>query len=115
MSAAPIACMLSGNDFKERLRWIADLNRTSLKDSNRDDLRLILRYETDALSQVRQMVEHEQACCRFLSFDVAERSDGITLTIMAPEEAREAADMVFAPFEQADQGKSGCSCCAGAP
>lgn len=114
MSAAPIACMLSGNDFKERLKWLADLNRRALIGSDRDDLRLTLRYKTRALKQVRQLVEQEQACCPFLSFEVAKQSNAVVLVITAPEEARVAADTVFEPFVQTRPEKAGCGCCGNA-
>ena len=113
MSAAPIACMLSGNDFKERLKWMADLSRKALIGSERDDLRLSLTYMTGALKQVRQMVDQEQACCPFLSFEVAERPDGVVIVITAPEEARTAADTVFEPFMQIEARMPGCACCGG--
>lgn len=37
---APIACTLDTGGLKERLDWIADLNRRALRESHRDDLRL---------------------------------------------------------------------------
>lgn len=110
MSAPPIACMLSGQDFKERLAWIADLNWRSLKSSQRNDLQLILTYARSALKHVTQMVERERACCPFLVFDVNAGDRVVTLSITAPEEAREAADDVFQPF-LGGASKAGCSCC----
>lgn len=114
MSAAPIACMLSGNDFEDRLKWMADLNRQAFVRSERDDLSLTLTYIPGALHQVRQMVDQEQACCPFLSFEIAERHDGVVVVIKAPEDAREMADTVFAPFLQNEARKSGYGCCGGA-
>ncbi|MEQ1607947.1 MAG: hypothetical protein ABL956_03090 [Hyphomonadaceae bacterium] len=110
MNAPPIACMLSGTDFKQRLEEIADLNRKSLRHARRDDLRLTLSYKPGALGQVQLMVEQELACCPFLSFDVTAHETGVTLTITAPEEARGTVDSLFEPFQQANVAKGGCSC-----
>src|SRR5689334_13901556 len=108
MSAPPIACMLTGQDFKQRPAWIADLNRKSLKKADRADLQLTLTYDRRALRQVEQMVEQERACCPFLTFDIQSDKKGVTLRIVAPEGAREAAEEVFKPFT-GDAQASGCS------
>jgi hypothetical protein len=44
------------------------------------------------------MVQLEEACCAFLLFQMYERPDAVTLTIKAPEEAREIADDMFDRF-----------------
>jgi len=113
MSAPPIACMLSGQDFKARLAWIADLNRRSLKQTHLDDLQLTLSYEQGALRQVEELVERERACCPFLSFGIQSDKDSVSLSITAPEDAREAANSIFEPFISASQS-SGCSYCGSA-
>jgi len=102
--------MLSGQDFKTRLAWIADLNRKSLKQTHRADLQLTLTYDHGALRQVEELVERERACCSLLSFAILSDKDGVSLSITAPEDAREAADSVFEPFMSARQS-SGCYCC----
>lgn len=113
MSAPPIACLLTGQDFKARLAWIADLNRRSLKEIRRHELQLTLTYDTQALADVEEMVAREQACCPFLSFAIRPDVSGVHLSITAPEEAREIADSVFDPFTGATQ-TAGCSCCGAA-
>lgn len=97
---APIACTLDTASFKERLGWIADLNRRALKASHRDDLKLTLSYDPSAIDEVRRMVAGEQTCCAFLGFDVVERGNAVIVTIKAPEGAREAAETLFEPFSQ---------------
>lgn len=97
--AAPIACVLDAGDFKARLAWIADLNRRALRESRRDDLRLELTYTADALEDVHELMRREQQCCAFLDFDLRADRDAIRLVVTAPETAREAAELVFEPFQ----------------
>lgn len=96
--AQPIACTLSGKDLRDRRASNADLAREGLLSHQRDDLALCLWYRPDVVGRVRQMVEQEEACCAFLSFQVDEQPDAVTLTIRAPEEAREIADALFDQF-----------------
>ena len=94
----PIACTLAPAAFKDRLAWISALNRDALRRHERRDLRLHLRYAPEARDRVREMVRNEQACCAFLSFDLREQPGEISLTITAPEAARESVDLLFEPF-----------------
>jgi hypothetical protein len=109
--AAPIACMLDTGDFKERLAWIADLNRRALLRSQRDDLRLELIYAPHAVEAVRELTRREQRCCAFLDFDLRIGGDSIRLVVTAPEAAREAAEFVFEPFQSKGDIVSAASCC----
>lgn len=109
----PIACTLSAGELKTRMTWIANLNKTALKELRRDGLKLALAYELSARDDVLQMVRDEEACCSFLTFAVQEELSSIRVIIEVPEAVRNAADEVFAPFlPQVSQQKiSGCSCC----
>jgi hypothetical protein len=109
----PIACTLGAGDFKARLAWIADLNRRALRGARRDDLRLELTYAPEARDDVSLMVRQEEACCAFLAFDLSEEGGAVRVTITAPEEARAAADTVFAPFAPSATASAptGCACC----
>jgi hypothetical protein len=108
--AAPIACMLDAGDFKNRIAWIADLNRRALVGSRRDDLRLELTYAPHAIQDVRELVRREQHCCAFLDFDLRQDDDAIRLVVTAPETAREAAEFVFEPFRSKSDAVSAASC-----
>ena len=115
---APIACTLDTASFKERLDWIADLNRRALQASHRDDLKLTLSYDPSAIDDVQRMVAGERTCCAFLDFDVVERADAVIVLITAPEGAREAAETQFEPFAQRgdrkpDAAVAACGCRAG--
>jgi hypothetical protein len=97
--AAPIACTLDTVNFRERLAWITELNRNALIDLRRDDLRLELTYAPHALEDVRELMRREQGCCAFLDFDLRSEGDTVQLIVTAPETVREAAELVFGPFQ----------------
>ena len=105
---APIACTLGPGDRRQRLAWIAELNRDALCGQRRDGLRLELTYAPAALDRVREMVALEQACCAFLAFDLRQQADSVRLVIEAPEEARDALDAVFASFQARETTASDC-------
>lgn len=94
----PIACTLTQGDFKERLQWIRNIASESLRDARREPSALHLTYDVSAAAQVREMVRKEEACCAFLHFDLREDVRGVHLSITAPEDAREAANDLFAHF-----------------
>jgi hypothetical protein len=96
---APVACTLGAGDFRQRLVWITDLNRDALRTQRRDGLRLELSYAPAALDRVREMVARERECCAFLTFDLQPEADAVRLVIEAPEDARDALDVVFEPFQ----------------
>jgi hypothetical protein len=108
----PIACTLTGGDFRERLAWFADLNRDALLAQRRNDLQLELAYRPEATARVREMVRREQECCAFLSFTLCEDADATRLTIVAPEAARDDADLLFEPFQSTSRIETSCACSA---
>lgn len=110
---APIACTLDGGSYKARLAWIADLNARALRATRRQDLRLELEYAASAIADVRQMVSQEQQCCAFLAFEIIEGGDTVILAVTAPEKAREAAESLFGPFQQATLQAATCGCVGG--
>ncbi|WFU14030.1 hypothetical protein [Bradyrhizobium sp. CB3481] len=114
VEAAPIACTLTPGEHKNRMSWIAALNRDALRGHRRRDLVLELRYAPEARARVAEMVRNEQLCCGFLAFDLHEAEDEIRLTIAAPEAAREAADSLFEPF-LAQASAPSCACASSVP
>ena len=107
---APIACTLTPGDFKSRMAWIGDLTRETLREHRRGGLALHLTYARAAADRVRQMVRQEQECCAFLTFDMREDVDAVRLTITAPENARDAADMLFEQFVTPRPKEDSCCC-----
>lgn len=110
--SAPIMCTLGAGDFRERIAWIAALNRDALVAQVRSDLAIRLDYRAAAVERVRQMMRQEQSCCAFLSFALDEGPDLVSLTVTAPEEARIAADALFEQFASSGvTQRTGCGCC----
>jgi hypothetical protein len=97
----PIACTLTASDLRQCLSWIATVNRDALLGHDRTDLTLRLRYAPAAVQKVMRLMRDEQACCAFLTFEMHEEPEAVTLTITAPEEARNTVDALFDPFMRA--------------
>ena len=114
VEASPIACTLRLGEFKDRLAWIAALNKDALRKYQRRDLVLELSYALEARERVREMVRNEQACCAFLAFELHETGNEIRLTVTAPETAREAADTLFEQFVASAPPPSSCACATSA-
>jgi hypothetical protein len=93
---------LAAGDLRDRLAWIAELNRDALRGYHRADLLLRLRYAPHAVRRVRELVRREQVCCAFLKFEMHEAPDEVTLTIRAPDAARSMGDVFFEPFLSAN-------------
>lgn len=107
---SPIACTLTSGAFKERMGWMAALNRDALRKYTRRDLVLERSYAPEARERVREMVRNEQRCCAFLGFELHEGASEIRLTVTAPETVREAADTLFEPFIANAPTPSSCAC-----
>jgi hypothetical protein len=101
----PIACTLTGNDYRERLAWIAQLNRDGLRSHRRGATSLELLFDAAVGDRVHQLVKREAECCAFLQFAVDESPDHVRVTVTVPEPAREMADELFAPFLPSAPGR----------
>jgi hypothetical protein len=111
----PIACTLTPGALKDRMGWIATLNRDALRKYVRRDLALELNYAPEARERVRQLVRNEQRCCAFLDFRLRETEGEIRLTVTAPEAARENADALFEPFIVNAPASPSYACAASSP
>lgn len=98
VEAPPIACTLPASGYQERVKSIRLLASRSLISARRAPSSLHLVYEADALGEVRDLVRAEQACCAFLDFKILEQEDGVHVTITAPADAAQAADVLFSHF-----------------
>jgi hypothetical protein len=95
---SPIACTLGGDDYAERLAWIANLNQDGLVSHERRETALELRYAASVRKRVHELVRKESECCAFLTFTLDESSHDVCLTITVPDRARDAAELFFEPF-----------------
>jgi hypothetical protein len=97
MAKAPIACTLSTEDYKAR---VAELRAVSqwLKDVQHGEGTVHLTYDPVAARRVRDLVQKEQLCCAFLRFEMREEESGFHLTITAPEEVHDTAEVLFENF-----------------
>ena len=65
---------------------------------------------SNASDYVRELIRREQQCCAFLEFELHAEDDIVRLVVTAPEEAREAAELVFEPFQSKAPATSAASC-----
>ena len=98
MEKPPVPCCLSAGKYQTRLAWIENLTRRALTAHTRDDLVLRLVYAPEAAGEVRTLVEQERMCCAFLTFDLDQRPNAVSVTITAPEAARDSVDVLFGHF-----------------
>ena len=98
MAEPPIACTLSADEFREQTARIRDLSRSALRVFRDGPLILRLTYHPSAADRVEQLVRRERSCCAFLHFTLTTDAAGVHLTITAPERARDAVDVFFAPY-----------------
>ena len=96
--AVPIACTLDLQAMGQRLAEIQRLTARHLRTHRVDGPTLRLTYGVDAAPEVARIVELERACCAFLTFELSSATDGVELTITAPEQDGSDAQWLFAQF-----------------
>jgi hypothetical protein len=96
----PVACSLNASDMGQRLAEIAEVGSESLIGRSSDGGSHELRFRADAGTRRRleAIVAAEAECCSFLGLSLSKRGDVLTLSIKAPEGAREVADGLAAAF-----------------
>lgn len=107
-----IACTLDTGEHRERMGWIAGLNRSALQSARREGVHLILTYTGESREDIREMIRREQECCPFLRFELDEHEKGLTLAISAPGVGEDALDGLFAPFLTGSGAGDRCACSA---
>lgn len=108
--AAPVACTLGADDYRERIAWIADINRSWLIDRKRTGHRLELTYRPAGIESVCEMIRREQACCGFLQFTTYDDDDAFRVVVTAPAEAADVLDAVFVSVGANPGTGSACAC-----
>jgi hypothetical protein len=100
----PIACALSGDELLVRLDEIRSVSREALRAKTTSGARAVLTFDPapGVRDRLAAIVAAEAKCCAFLTMDLAETPDGITLTIEAPDDAAAVLAGLVASFEPAD-------------
>lgn len=91
-----MACTLSAENFKKRVKWLNDLTSEALLSHHIERLSAHLTYMADAAEDIEKLVPQEQCCCTFLRFDVTRATDYVELTMTAPAAAGDDARALFA-------------------
>lgn len=94
----PVACTLQTKDLKERQAWIRCVTDESLVWHTLAGNSIKLTYLRAALDDIRAIVQKEQQCCAFLTFEVEVNAKDVVLTITSPPETRESSRWLFAQF-----------------
>lgn len=93
-----IACRLSATEYRDRISWIAELNRAALRGSGRAGRGITLIYDASAADRVREFVRRERDCCPFLEFVVRRGPDTVTVTVEPRADVDAGGDELFAPY-----------------
>ena len=88
MTEIPIACSLSAAEQGERRDAAQRLVAAALLDARVTDRGAMLRFSGAAEPALRELIAAERECCPFLTFELSERGDGLSLAVSGPPEAR---------------------------
>jgi MerR family copper efflux transcriptional regulator len=86
----PIACSLSDEDRRARLREFSSLSSRVLGAESTGGGGSLIRFrpDGDTQSQLRRIMAAERECCPFLDLSLTENESDLTLSIEAPEDAK---------------------------
>jgi hypothetical protein len=83
----PLACTLDRTALEGRESLIAKLGRDGLRSSELAGAHARLAFDPVVAARLRELVEAERQCCRFLDFALEERPDAAVLDIDGPDDA----------------------------
>jgi hypothetical protein len=94
----PIACTLTGNEFRGRTDELAALAARALRrrEQTADGERLTFADTPAIEAQLRATIAAEASCCAFLRMDLQRAEDGLVLDIAGPQDARPVMAELFA-------------------
>lgn len=97
----PIACTLTADELPARLAEIRDLSRQALHTKSSTGTHAVLSFDPapGVHDRLAAIVAAESKCCAFLTMDLAEEPDAITLTIDAPTDAEPVLEELLSSFE----------------
>ena len=97
----PIACTLTADELPARLDEIRDLSRHALRAKTTTGTHAVLSFypAADVRDRLAAIVAAESKCCAFLTMQLADEPDAITLTIDAPDDAEPVLAELLTSFE----------------
>jgi methylaspartate ammonia-lyase len=97
----PIACTLTGDELLARLDEIRDLSRHALRAKTTDGTHAVLSFDPapGVRDRLATIVAAEARCCAFLTMQLADEPDALTLTIDAPADAEAVLEELLSSFE----------------
>ncbi len=86
-SDQPVACALTAAEMPKRLAEIRAIGDAYLLAAEADASRAVLRFSAkpEARKRLEAIVVAESRCCAFLEFELKDTTEGVVLTIGAPE------------------------------
>ncbi|MEO0912227.1 MAG: hypothetical protein AAFY59_04455 [Pseudomonadota bacterium] len=108
-TAPDIACSLTQPELRQRKADIRENLTPHLRASAHADGVSRLAFARPAVSraQLERLIELEQACCPFLSFEISERDNEFTLIVSGPEGSETFVRDLFSPAQSTTCGCSG--------
>lgn len=97
----PIACTLTADELPARLDEIRDLSRHALRAKTTTGTYAVLSFDPapGVRDRLAAVVAAESKCCAFLTMQLADEPDAITLTIDAPADAELVLEELLTSFE----------------
>jgi hypothetical protein len=95
-----ITCSLSAAELPQRLAQMRAIGRDALLSVRRDGA-MRFRGDVGTRERLEAVIAAESDCCSFLSFDLAESSGELLLTIRAPQGAEPVAEELVDTFAAA--------------
>ena len=87
MLGPDLACTLDGGVAGDRLAEWQALSATAASRTTTDN-GIRLTFSTSDVRAIADLVDREQSCCSFLSFEISVNASGLALEIAGPTEAR---------------------------
>ena len=88
MTEVPIACSLSAAEQGKRRETARRLVAAAQLDARVTERGAVLRFAGAAEPALRDLIAAERECCPFLTFELSQRRDELSLVVSGPAEAR---------------------------
>ena len=98
MTTTPIACALTGAEYRERVDALSSLAATALRSREPRDAgeRLTFDGSDETERALLDAIAAEASCCAFLRMDLRREGDRLVLDVTGPADARPIIAELFA-------------------